>query len=174
MPNAVTHVLLTIIAIDLYRDYVSRHKRYFTMHTLFIAGIAGLLPDIDVPIGWLFQILNLNLPALLQHGYITHTALFGLVFLIPGIILWIEKKHKFAVIFFVICFGILFHCFFDYLIGGGRMEGIMWFFPFSTEAYRINLLSRIGLADLPTALDAIILLLWLYHEELKHKISDFF
>lgn len=49
MPLAVTHVLLTIIAVDLFRDYFLKNKRYFTIHTVFIAGIAGLLPDMDLP-----------------------------------------------------------------------------------------------------------------------------
>jgi hypothetical protein len=41
MPFAVTHVLLTIILVDLFRDYVAKHKKYFTLHTILIAGIAG-------------------------------------------------------------------------------------------------------------------------------------
>jgi hypothetical protein len=36
MALAVTHVLLTIIAVDLYRDYFmkKKYRKYFTMHTL--------------------------------------------------------------------------------------------------------------------------------------------
>ena len=49
MPFAVTHVLFAIIAVDLYRDYVARHKKYFTLHIVFIAGFAGLLLDMDLP-----------------------------------------------------------------------------------------------------------------------------
>ncbi len=50
MPFAVTHVLLTIILVGLYRDYVTKHQKYFTLHTVFIAGFSGLLPDIDIPL----------------------------------------------------------------------------------------------------------------------------
>ena len=55
MPLAVTHVLLTIIMVDLYRDYITKHKGYFTLHTVFIAGFAGLLPDIDIPLNWILN-----------------------------------------------------------------------------------------------------------------------
>lgn len=172
MPLAVTHILLTIIAIDLYRDYYVKHKHYFTLHTVLIGGIAGLLPDIDIPLSWLLGLFGLSTP-LLQHGGITHTPLFGLIFLIPAFILWSKKKHKTAMYFFVICFGILFHLFLDFLLGGGAWEGIMIFWPFLAESYKLHLLTNIGFGAIFPALDAIILILWLWHEEVKHKISDF-
>ncbi len=167
MPYAVTHVLLTIVLVDLYRDYVAPHKKYFTLHTIFIAGLAGLLPDIDIPLNWFLNFFNLNL----IHGTITHTPIFGLIFLIHAFILWHKKKHKEAMYFFVICFGILFHIFLDYLF---RIDnyGIMFFYPFSNVVYGLNLFQHIS----PTffaGLDAVILLAWLWHEEIKHKISDF-
>jgi len=173
MPLAVTHILLTIIGVDLYRDYVTRHKKYFPLYTLLIAGIAGLLPDLDIPIRMIAEFFNLTVPTLLQHGGITHTLIFGLIFLIPAFILWKQKKHKIAMIFFVITFGILFHLSLDYLLGGGAYEGVMWLWPLSVSTYKIHLLSGLGMADIPIALDAIILIGWLWHEEAKHKISDF-
>ena len=47
MPFAATHVLLTIIVIDPYRDYICKNKSLFSLHTVLIGGIAGLLPDIE-------------------------------------------------------------------------------------------------------------------------------
>ncbi|MBU1941073.1 MAG: hypothetical protein KKC68_04810, partial [Candidatus Thermoplasmatota archaeon] len=70
-------------------------------------------------------------------------------------------------------FVILLHIFLDYLIGGGAYEGIMWLFPFSTQVWKLHLLSYASISILPEALDALILLGWLWHEEIKHKISDF-
>jgi len=173
MPLAVTHVLLTIILVGLYRDYVTKHKRYFTLHTLFIAGVAGLLPDIDIPLRMLANWLGFNIPTLLQHGGITHTAIFGLIFLLPAFMLYRKGKHKESMYFFVITFGILFHLFLDWFIGGGSDYGVMWFWPISTAAYKLHLLLKLGIEDLPIAVDAILLLGWLYYIELKHKISDF-
>ncbi len=173
MPLAVTHVLLTIIAVDIYRDYFSKHKRYFTLHTIFIAGLAGLLPDIDIVIRIIADFFNFNVPILLQHGGITHTLIFGLIFLIPGFLLLRKNKHRAATYFFVIAFGITFHIFLDYFLGGGAYEGIMWFWPLSTVSYKIHLLGALGLPNIPEAVDALILLAWLWHEEVKHKIKDF-
>lgn len=165
MPLAVTHVLLAIIIVDLYRDYISKHSKLFTMHTLFIAGVAALLPDIDIPLSWL---------GIMGHGGITHTPLFGLIFLIPAFIFLKQKKNKTAMTFFVITFGVLFHIFLDFLLGGGAYEGIMLFWPLTSTAFKIHLFTIIGVNQLPAAVDAMILLLWLWHEEKKHKITDFF
>lgn len=173
MPLAVTHVLLTIIAVDLYRDYITANKKLFSLHTILIAGIAGLLPDIDIPIGWGLTLLGVETPQLLQHGGITHTPFFALPFLITGLILWKYGKKKTAVYFYVATFGILFHIFLDFLLGGGAEPGIMLFWPFSEAAYKIHLWAQLGLRDIPAALDAIILIAWLWHEERKHKIKDF-
>ncbi|MBT7902315.1 metal-dependent hydrolase [Candidatus Woesearchaeota archaeon] len=173
MPLAVTHILSSIILTDLYRDYITNHKKFFTLHTIFIAGIGGLLPDIDIPIKLIFNLFNWTIPQFLQHGGITHTPFFAILFLIPGLILWVEKKQKFAAYSFVLAFGIFLHIFLDFLIGGGAAEGIMWLYPISTQAWSIHLISYFNLADIPAALDAIILLAWLYHEEIKHKITDF-
>ena len=168
MPYAVTHVLAAIIAVDLYRDYVAKHKKYFTLHTVFIAGFAGLLPDIDIPLNWLLNLLG----AELLHRTITHTTLFGLIFLIPALILWLYKKHKVAMYFFVTAFGVFTHIMLDYLFVVDNAGGIMFFYPFSAMQYGLNLLQNVS-PNLFAAMDAVILLLWLWHEEMKHKISDF-
>jgi len=88
--------------------------------------------------------------------------------------LWYKGKHKYATYFFVITFGILFHLFLDFILGGGAYEGIMLFWPISTTTFKIHVLGSIGLISIPPAIDAIILVLWLWHEEYKHKIIDFF
>jgi len=159
--------------VDLYRDYFTKHKKYFSMHTLFIAGIAGLLPDIDIPVKMLYELFNERVPTLLQHGMITHTLLLPLTFLVPAFILWKQEKHKVAIAFFVIAFGAFFHLFLDWFIGGGAYEGVMWLFPFSTTTFKLHILKGLGISDWPMALDAVILLGWLWHEDFKHKIRDY-
>ncbi|MCF7861818.1 metal-dependent hydrolase [Candidatus Woesearchaeota archaeon] len=173
MPYAVTHVILTIIAVDLFRDYVLRnHKKYFTLHTVMVAGVGGLLPDIDIPLNWIAQAMGVSIP-FLAHGGFTHLPIFALVFLIPGLFFWKQKKHKLATYMFVLSFGIIFHIFLDYFLGGGNGEGVMWLWPFSDAVFKLHLLHILGIANLTHALDAIILLAWLWHEETKHKILDF-
>ena len=168
MPFAVTHVLSAIILVDLFRDYIAKHKKCFTLHTIFIAGFAGLLPDMDIPLNWFLNFFGLNI----VHQSITHTPLFALIFLIPGLILWKNSKHKPAMYFFVISFGILLHISFDYLFMGNHGVGIMFFYPFSSATYGLSLMQSAS-PNFFAGIDAIILLLWLWHEEIKHKISDF-
>ncbi|MEK6876571.1 MAG: metal-dependent hydrolase [Nanoarchaeota archaeon] len=167
MPFAVTHVLSSIILVDLYRDYFAKHKKYFTLHTIFIAGFAGLLPDIDIPLNLFLNMIGADL----AHRTFTHTPLFALIFLIPGFILWSKKKHKTAMYFFVTCFAVFLHISLDYFFSADN-AGIMFFYPFSNAAYALNLLKSSSL-EFFAAIDAIILLLWLWHEEIKHKISDY-
>jgi len=100
MPFAVTHVLFAIIIVDLYRDYFAKHKKYFTLHTLFIAGVAGILPDIDILFRWIFGLFGIEV----IHRALTHTLLFAFVFLIPGIIFWYYKNHKMADTFVLLVF----------------------------------------------------------------------
>ena len=69
MPLAVTHVITSIILVDLYRDYISRHRHYFTLHTVFIAGFAGLLPDIDILLGKVLGFFGEDI----MHRTFTHT-----------------------------------------------------------------------------------------------------
>jgi membrane-bound metal-dependent hydrolase YbcI (DUF457 family) len=171
MPHAVTHVLLTIICVDLYRDYILKSRKYFTLHTVFIAGFAGLLPDIDMVFRIFAKAFEISLPALLDHKGITHTPLFGLLFLIPGLVLWRMKKKKFAVYCFVAVFGILFHVLLDFLLASDYSAGIMLLFPFSMQTWKLGLLPMDS--TLYAAIDAVILLGWLWHEEMKHKIIDY-
>lgn len=172
MPLAVTHVISTIVFIDLFRDYLMKgYRKWLTLHAIMIAGIGGLLPDIDFLNYWLSSYANL--PDIVQHGGLTHTPFFGLIFLIPALILLKYRKHRVATYLFMIAFGVLFHITLDGLLGGGAWEGIMLFWPLSTAAYKLHLLLLAGLRDVPVALDAIILLVWLWHEETRHKIKDF-
>ncbi|MBU1975260.1 MAG: metal-dependent hydrolase [Nanoarchaeota archaeon] len=173
MPLAVTHILLSVIIVDLYRDYITKHKRFFSLHTVFLAGFFGILPDIDIVFNMLGRIFDFTVPVVLGHGGITHTPFFAGLFLIPGYILWKKKRHKQAVYFFVGCFAILFHIMLDYFIGGGQYEGIMWLFPFTVQSWKLHLITYMNMPNIPEALDALILLAWLWHEEVKHKITDF-
>jgi membrane-bound metal-dependent hydrolase YbcI (DUF457 family) len=171
MPLAVTHVLLTIIVVDLYRDYVTPHKKYFSLNSILIAGVCGLLPDIDIAFKIMSSAFGVALPAILSHRGITHTLLFAFFFLFPGLVLSYQKKHKTATIFYIAAFGIFFHLLLDFFLSGDSSAGIMWFYPLTTVGWKLELAS--GIPYFSQALDASILLIWLWHEEVKHKIVDF-
>ena len=76
MALAVTHVLIAILTLDFFRHYVFGLKK-FPRHLLVVGGIAGLMPDIDIPLGWFFSFLTGNKVAL--HGEFTHSLIFVMV-----------------------------------------------------------------------------------------------
>src|SRR3989344_4323294 len=134
-----------------------------------LAGVGGLLSDTDIPVSVVLGALGYSHP-LLQHGGITHTLFFGLLFLVPGLLLWSRRKHKDAVVLFVIAFGVFFHVFLDVVVGGGGTNGVMAFWPLSDTLYKAHLIFRLGIEphDALAALDALLLLGWLWHEQTAH------
>lgn len=167
MPQAVVHVLFTIIALDLIRDHFLKDKRKMPLHYVFIGGVAGLLPDIDVPLFWLLNnFLGFEVPWF--HRIFTHTFLFILIFLAIALIYY-DLNRKTSGIFFIITFGVAFHIFLDWLLVGT----VAPFYPFSDAAYGLNLVGNLKIPLGVEGLEAIVLLWWLWHEEKTHKISDF-
>lgn len=177
MPHAVTHILVAIIIADLFRDYVLKDTRRFPLHYVLIAGIAGLLPDIDVIAYWF---LNLSYGAAMEsvHRVFTHSFFIPIIILIIGLIVWktrlnisLGKKTKLGHVIILIAFGYFIHVALDFLIVGM----VYPFWPLSTMAVGLNIISYAGLGGSVLAgIDAILLVLWLIHEEMKHKISDYF
>ena len=176
MPHAVTHVLVAIIVADIFRDYIAKNKRKFPLHYVLIAGIAGLLPDIDILVYW-FMKLFLNMPVTEVHRTFTHTIFIPLAFIILGILTTNVKwkflsKHKLKLnyVFYFIALGTLVHFVLDALLIGY----VMPLYPFSTFSFGVNLLAiPLFEGTILPAVDAIILVLWLIHLEMVHKISDF-
>lgn len=167
MPQAVVHVLFTIIVLDLFRDHFLKDKRKLPLHYVFIGGVAGLLPDIDVTLFWFLKnLLGLDVPWF--HRVITHTFLFILIFLVISLI-YFDFNKKASRLFGIITFGVAFHIFLDYLLVGS----IAPFYPFSYASYGLNLIGRTNLPLAIEGLEAFVLLWWLWHEEKTHKISDF-
>ena len=174
MAYSVTHVIVAIVIIDLYRDYIAKKK--FSTWFVLIGGIAGLLPDLDVPLQWITSAFVGEAVAL--HRVVTHSLSFVALFMAIAFIFHIQKHkklrilnrdisyEKIALFFTVIAVGWLIHIALDCSIAGDY--NLTWFpgislgfcyHPFSSDAL--------------LGLDAIILILWLIHEEWAHKISDF-
>ncbi len=174
MPLAVTHVLIPIILADIYRDYISKTK--INLHYIFIAGIAGLLPDIDVVIFW-FTSLFRDISLSEIHRTFTHTLFFPLVFLIlfflsRNVNFEFLKKYRLRLdyVLLAIVFGIIIHLILDGILSGK----IMPFYPFSFYTIGLDLIpgEKFG-GTFFTGIDAILLVIWLIHEEINHKISDY-
>lgn len=165
MAFSVTHVLIVIVILDFFRHYVFG-KKNFPRYLLVIGGIAGLFPDIDLPLQWLSQLFTSN--KLLWHGTFTHSIFIPIILLLIGIILHYKNKIKLSRIFYVISTGWFIHLILDCIYGG---EPKLFFYPFH---YIPSIFFNWNIYAHADAIDAIILILWLLHEELHNKIKDYF
>lgn len=181
MPQAVTHILVPLLLMSIWRDfYLRKKKRTFPLHYVFIAGIAGVLPDIDIVFS---VILKLFRPENWWiHKTFTHSLFFPLVLLILGLV--ISRFHenirichtrshrlKLDIIFYMLALGSFIHIILDMILG----EAAFLFYPFSLNDFGLSLISLLPFdADLIIPLlDGVLLVIWLVYLELKHKISDF-
>lgn len=173
MPQAVTHILIPIILVSIIRDFFIKNKRKFPLHYVLIAGLGGILPDIDY-IAYLFN----NFP-LEAHRTFLHSIFFPAIFLLLFIVFHninikeLEKHRlKLSIIFLMLSLGILIHIILDASIQGN----IIPFYPFSLIPIGLNLINYLPekLQQIATpSIDAILLIIWISYLELKHKISDF-
>lgn len=166
MPLAVTHVLSTIIVLDIFRDYILKNKKLIPLNYLFLGGVAGLLPDIDIFMFWIASLFTSS--ALWVHGTITHIFLIPLIIAIIGYLTF-KKNKKIGILLYIISFGYAFHVLLDFIFYGTNLSP---FWPFFITPFK-GIVSYINFPRLEMGLDAIILLGWLWHEEVKHKIKDF-
>ena len=156
MPLAVAHVILTVVIIDIYRDYISKKK--FPLFFVLLAGFGGLIPDIDLLFEWL--------GVFFVHGDF-HLILVPLVlFLLSFVIYRVYNRKNYFMYPLFLGMGYLFHIFLDSLIGNGYNQV---FYPFSSVKLGLNLIPPQYLIGL----DAVILLAWLFHEYRQHNIKDF-
>lgn len=166
MPNPATHIIVPLILADLYRDYIAKKK--FKLFYVLVAGIAGLLPDIDIAI-WRIIGFFREVPVAAVHRQFTHTLFVPLLFLLIAL-LW-RKNRKALLLFGMASFGIFTHLALDAIFSGS----IMPFYPFSELNIGLNLASFTGMQPqmLFAVFDGILLGGWLIHEYLKRRIRDF-
>ncbi len=163
MPNAVTHVIIAIVLIDLVRDYVFK-KKGFPLYLVLIGGIFALIPDFDVLIGWFMGTLE-------YHRVFTHNFLIPLVFGLVALILWYFWRNKvYWKVALVAGAGYLIHVLMDFFFSGYMYP--LW--PLMDFQYGLSLIpyDLFG-GTIYAGLDAIILVLWLVHEYWQHNIKDY-
>lgn len=181
MPQAVTHILIPILIVALIRDIVKKKRgKTFSLHYVLLAGLAGVLPDIDIVVS--FARWFIDPESWWIHKTITHSVFFPLAFLVLGLILLpfhkkvhvcLRGKHtlKLANICFVLAFGTAIHILLDTLFGSVSYL----FYPFSSFNAGLDVLSGLPFdwSLLMALLDGVLLVIWIVYLELKHKISDF-
>jgi len=179
MPEAVTHILVPLILMALIRDFYLRKKdkKHFPLHYVLIAGLAGLLPDVDVLAFWVLGNFGFAFDSI--HRTFTHTFVLPLVFLILFFVFHNVKvkelgrhKLKISIICLMIAFGTFTHLILDWIFWGV----IFPVYPFSSLGTGLNIVSALPVnlqwLFFPS-LDAILLVFWLIYLEVKHRISDF-
>ena len=176
MPLAVTHILVPIILIELFRDFVIKKKGVITNKHVLLAGLAGLFPDVDIPIGY-FLLGGVNI-----HRLYSHNIWIPILFLSIAMYFHFVKKNKISMYFVMIAFGFTVHIALDAALGGY----IRPFFPFSNYKFGLDLIPRIVGAFAPSlthkdfmtlvmsSLDAALLFSWLIYLQLTKKIKDYF
>lgn len=170
MPLAVTHVLIPIILIDFIRDHYVKHKKAWPLKFILAAGIGGLLPDLDIMVGWLAYLL-FGTDHWAFHRTLTHSIFFPLVFAILAVFFYFYKggHNSYFKYSFMLSLGIASHLLLDMISGT-----VPLFFGMSSAAYGLNIgLESVLRSSILTGFDAILLILWLVHEEWHHKISDY-
>lgn len=166
MPHAATHILVALIVADFIKDHIMKDRKKFPLHYVLVAGIAGLLPDIDVIVFWFLQIFSFSLNEI--HRTFSHTIFFPLAFLALAYIF--TNYHKRRLFFLMVALGSFIHLILDFTI----MGVIRPIYPLSSFAIGLELFKGVWAGTLIPGIDAILLVLWLVHEEKQHKISDFF
>lgn len=179
MPQAVTHVLVPIILLSIFRHlYLKKTNKKFPLQYVLIGGLAGVIPDIDIPLFWVMHYFGYSIDEI--HRTFTHTIFVPLIFLALAFIskLAIKKKvgrNKLSIpiIFILLSFGSLIHLILDATLAGYIMPlyplsliKIGTGFPFSVFPEHIAML-------LLATLDGVLFILWILYLEIKHKISDF-
>lgn len=172
MAYAVTHILLPLIIVDFYRHYIAKKK--FSKNLSLVAGIAGLFPDIDIPISYLWSKLSGELVWI--HRNYTHSIIFVVAFLLIAFIIKKNKKQlyfrKFSrrqtyLFFVMLAIGWSFHILLDCALAA---DYTLTWIPYLAD---ITFCPVRYSQDLLLSIDAILLVLWLTHEKLKNKIKDF-
>ncbi len=166
MPNAVTHVLAAmLVAVVIRRVF----KKKFSSFYVLVAGIAGLLPDIDIIIYWVLNLFT-TVPLADVHRQFSHTIFVPLLFLVVALVLW-ESKEMFLTLAMV-SLGSFVHI----LLDGALAGGIMPLYPLSNYIFSLNLVAKIFGPVANTVLigmDAILLVVWLAYEYRHHYIKRF-
>ena len=165
MPYAVVHMLLPMMLLDFLRHKFLKNKKSLPNRYILIVGLAGLLPDIDIPVSYLFS-------GLVAHRGITHTVWVSLLFLLVSAILQFAKKHDMAKIFLMVSIGAGSHVALDILTAGS----LQLFYPLSKAYFSVNLIPKIfphiGVTFAYAVLDALLLFGWIATMILRRRVKD--
>ncbi len=169
MPFAATHILVPMVLVSLIRAHWPKLKHKITLKEVFIAGLFGILPDVDIPLGWLIHYATgSGIPAI--HRTFTHTLIAVAIILLVAVALKKVNKQLYTA-GLLAALGYFTHIVLDFALIGT----IQPFWPFYLGEFGLNILpSELGAANVLAGLDAVLILFWLWHEEKFKKIKSFY
>lgn len=179
MPNPTTHILISIILIELFREYFVKDNKKFPRYYILIAAIAGIIPDLDLLAYYGLYFFGFGFEQVHRtflHSLFIPMLLFlsGMFFLKSGVKDNLGGKHiKISYTFFIFSAGSLIHLLLDMTFGGM----LTLFYPVLDFSIGFNLISFFP--DklewmIPHTIDAILLFFWIFWMEFKLKVRDYF
>ena len=118
----------------------------------------------DIPLSWAYNFVTGAQGSF--HGDFTHSIVFVLLFLVLGLLFYVRRNRKWASIMTVISAGWFMHLALDWIYGGGK--GFLWPFLYIPYVPSWNLYA------FAPEIDAILLVLWIVHEEVHGFVRDYF
>ncbi len=178
MAYAVTHMIVAIIAVELYRKLFVKNNKIFPRYYILIAAIAGLIPDLDIAAYYFLYFFGFSLEAVhrtFMHSVFIPAGLFliGMFFYTTRIKHPELRKHrlKISTIFFIFAAGTIIHLTLDMIYGY-----IPPLYPIIKTTYGLSLLFKFPktLQELiPATIDGLLFLFWLMWMQFKLKIENY-
>ncbi|MFZ5954970.1 MAG: metal-dependent hydrolase [Nanoarchaeota archaeon] len=179
MSNPSTHALISIILIEIFREYYVKKKEDFPRYYVLIGAIAGILPDLDFIAYFILYSYGYTLEQL--HRTFLHSIFFILILTIIGIIIlklkfnfeFLDKKNiQLSYIFIIFAIASFIHVLFDMFNGG-----VMFFYPISHILIGTDLILLLPQEinwSISYLIDTFLLFFWLCWMEFKLKINRYF
>ena len=167
MAFAVTHILSTILLLDIWRNKIYKHKKKIPLAYIYFAGFFSMMPDLDFIV---YHITNQLFGWNLVHRIHSHTILMPMVIMVFASFMFNINK-KWGRITVLCAFAYLGHIILDYLVG---WPPFTYLWPFSSAELTFTLLPK-AFKDWFwwAALDAALLIVWLFWEFKHNRIKDF-
>jgi len=167
MAFAVTHILSTILLLDVFRNKFSKHRKKIPLSYIYIAGFFSIVPDLDFVLYWI--ILKITGISILHRVY-SHTIIVPMIILVFASFMFNIKK-RWGRLTILCAFAYLTHIVWDYLVG---WPPFAYLWPFSLKNYTFPLLPTVFKTWFWWAvLDTVFLVIWLFWEFKNKRIKDF-
>jgi len=167
MTYIVSHFLIVVFALVLIRKAFPKIRKSLTNHAIMLGGFFGILPDFDLPMLWIYNIIN-SQPISIYHRFFFHNVFWVIAFALIALVLCASKKKRISMIFTLLAFAFSIHLAIDFITGE-----LILFYPVIKEYFGMRLL-HIGEAGyhVTAAIDAFLFLCLLAYLTIKGRIKN--